>query len=347
MIRIVLADPNMEYLTRLENVLANYKDLAISIYTDKAALENALRSKKIDILLFESSIYDGQVSLGKDTLAIMLYDVEEAIPDSCKEFKKVNKYQRIGTIYQQVMYEFSEYARNRGIVIGGTKTKTIAFYSPIGGCGKTTLALATAIKLSMEGKKTFYLSYEDIASEGCVLQSANEKGLSEIAAVLESNVDFAIKIQGLLQQKNDNLFFLKHFDSPNDIYELSGEEREKILEILENTRLFDVIILDMGTSLSKDSLKVFDVAESIVLVERNSTISNYKMETFLAQSHILRQFKSKMVRLVNFHMGNGSGVNSDIPILGMVNASQNPESAGFIEWLSGQPVMNYALQLAQ
>ena len=347
MIRIVLADTNMEYLRRLEMVLANYKDLAISIYSDKTALENSLRSKKIDILLFDSSIYDGQVSLSKDTLAVMLYDVEEPIPDSCSGFKKVNKYQRIGSIYQQIMYEFSEYAKSRGIVIGGNKTKTIAFYSPVGGAGKTTLALATALKLSMEGKKTFYLSFEDAASDECVLPNNNERGLSEIAATLEANIDFTIKIQGLLQQKNDYLFYLKHFDSPNDIYELSGEEREKIIEIIENTKMFDVIVLDMGTTMSADALKVFDIAESIVLVERNQTIANAKMQLFLSQAHIMRQYQPKMTRVVNFHMGNGSGVNSDIPVVGMVQASQNPESAGFIEWLSNQSVMNFALQLIQ
>ena len=347
MIRIVLADSNMEYLRRLEMVLANYKDLAISIYTDKAALETALRSKKIDILLFGSDIYDGQVSLSKETLAVMLYDADELVPESLRDFKKVNKYQRIGTIYQQVMYEFSEYARSSGMVIGGNKTKTIIFYSPVGGAGKTTLALATALKLSMEGKKTFFLSFEDAPSDECVLPNNNEKGISEIAAVMESNIDFAIKIQGLLQQKNENLFYLKHFDSPNDVYELSGEEKEKLVEIIENTKLFDVIVLDMGSSLKQDELKVFDIAEAIVLVERNTTIANSKMNLFLSQAHIMNQYKGKMSRVVNFHMGSGSGINSDIPVIGMVNASQNPESAGFIEWLSGQSVMNFALQLAQ
>ena len=347
MIRIVLADTNMEYLKRLEMVLADYKDLAISIYSNKEALENALRSKKIDILLFGNTIYDGQVSLNKETLAVMLYDSDEPVPETCSAFKKVNKYQRIGTIYQQVMYEYSEYARSKGVVIGGAKTKTIAFYSPIGGSGKTTLALATAIKLSIEGKKTFYLNFEDLASDECVLPNANEKGISEIASVLESNVDFKIKIQGLLQQKNDNFFYMKHFDSPNDIYELSGEEREKIIDIIENTKLFDVIILDMGTSMNPDSLKPFDIAEAIVLVERNSTISNKKMEAFLSQTHILHQYKAKMSRVLNYYTGTESGVASDIPIVATINAVQNPESAGFIEWLAGQSVMNYALALVQ
>ncbi|MBR6095273.1 MAG: hypothetical protein IKP92_09675 [Lachnospiraceae bacterium] len=347
MIRIVLADTNMEYLQRLEMVLAEYKDLAISIYSDKAALENALRSKKIDILLFGSSIYEGQVTLSKETLAIMLYDAEEEVPESLISFKKVNKYQRIGNMYQQIMYEYSEYAKNKGVVIGGNKTQAIAFYSPVGGSGKTTLALATALKLAAEGKKTFFLSFEDAPSDGCVLPSNNDKGMSEIAAAMYSNVDYSIKIQGLLQQKGENLFYLKHFDSPNDIYELTGEERSKIIEIIENTKLFDVIVVDMGSSMKADELKIFDLVESIVLVERNTTIANGKLELFLAQAHIVNSCIDKMVRVVNFHMGSGSGVNSEIPVIGMINASQNPESAGFIEWLANQSVMNFALQLVK
>lgn len=347
MIRIVLADINLDYLRRLETVLANYKDLAISIYTEKYALENAIHSKKIDILLFSSDIYDGQISLSKDTLAVMLYDADEQVPESCTGFKKINKYQRIGSIYQQLMYEYSEYARRRGIVIGGAKTKTVVFYSPAGGTGKTTLALATALKLSLEGKKVFFLSYEDLPSDECVLPNSKDKGISEIAAIIDSNIDYKLKIQSLLQQKNDNLYYLKHFDSPNDIYELSGEEREKIIEIIENTQLFDAIVLDMSSGMSKDAIKVFDIADSIVLVERNTTIINTKFNIFFSQAHIMRQFQGKMFRVINFYMGSEGRISSDIPVIGRINASQNPESAGFIEWLSNQTVMEFALQLLE
>lgn len=345
MIKIALADSDLDYIGRLETVLNNYKELAISIYSEKKALENALASKKFDVLLFDPSIYEGQIEVGKDTLVIMLYDDELPVPDGCASYKKVKKFQRISTTYQQIMYEYSEYAQRKGIVIGGNKTRTIAVYSPIGGSGKTTVALATALRLSLEGKKTFYMNLEDAASDDCFLQSSSDKGLSEIAANLGTNIDFTMKIQGILQQKNDCMFYLKHFDSPNDVYELSGDERIDLLEKIENTKLFDVIVIDMSSSLKAEELKIFEAVDSILLVERNSSISNTKMKLFLNQMHIINNNKSKMSRVINFNMGMGSGVESDIPVVGTINATQNPESAGFISWLAEQPATNFALDL--
>ena len=345
MIKIALADSDLDYIGRLETVLNNYKELAISIYSEKKALENALASKKFDVLLFDPSIYEGQIEVGKDTLVIMLYDDELPVPDGCASYKKVKKFQRISTTYQQIMYEYSEYAQRKGIVIGGNKTRTIAVYSPIGGSGKTTVALATALRLSLEGKKTFYMNLEDAASDDCFLQSSSDKGLSEIAANLGTNIDFTMKIQGILQQKNDCMFYLKHFDSPNDVYELSGDERIDLLEKIENTKLFDVIVIDMSSSLKAEELKIFEAVDSILLVERNSSISNNKMKLFLNQMHIINSNKSKMSRVINFNMGMGSRVESDIPVVGTINATQNPESAGFISWLAEQPATNFALDL--
>ncbi|MBR1851721.1 MAG: hypothetical protein IJ794_00895, partial [Lachnospiraceae bacterium] len=65
-IKMAIADNNDEYIERLLNVLEGYEDLNLSVYTDRSALEQALASKHFDVFLFDPSVYDGQVEVGKN-----------------------------------------------------------------------------------------------------------------------------------------------------------------------------------------------------------------------------------------------------------------------------------------
>ena len=73
-------------------------------------------------------------------------------------------------------------------------------FRSVGGCGKTTLALTATSKLAMRGFKTLYINFEDIASEDCYLPQIAEKGISELAGFLGSEINFPMKLQSLLQR---------------------------------------------------------------------------------------------------------------------------------------------------
>ncbi|MEY8524317.1 hypothetical protein AALA90_15020 [Lachnospiraceae bacterium 38-10] len=100
-IKLAIADENEEYIERLLNVLKDYDDLSISVYTDKKNLEKALSEKYFDVLLFDMSVYEEQVSLGKTSLGIMLLDETEDVLAGYNDFPKIKKYQRINKIYKK------------------------------------------------------------------------------------------------------------------------------------------------------------------------------------------------------------------------------------------------------
>lgn len=341
LVRIAVADKNEEYLERLVDVLEEYKDLNLSVYTDRGSLETALTSRTFDILLFDSDLYDGQVVLKKNTLAVMLLDEDKAVPAACHDFHKINKYQRISGIYKQVLELYSEVCQDVGEFMGRRPVVSVAFYSPVGGCGKTTLALTAASKLAMRGYKTFYINFEDIASEDCYLAQTAEKGVSELVGFLGSDINFPMKLQSLLQTKMDNLYYLKHFDSPNDIYEMTNQEIGELLMEIGRSGLFEYIVVDMGVALDTKAMAIFEQMQKIVLVEKTDMIAAHKMKCFMAQSHILNAYGQKMVRVLNFDNGRGLETDSRIPMAGKVGAVQNPDSAQLITMFSGNAGVNF------
>ena len=341
MIRIAVADENEEYLDRLVSVLEEYKDLTLSVYTDRSGIETALASRTFDILLFDSDLYDGQTALKKNTLTVMLLDEDKAVPVSCQGFHKINKYQRISSIYKQILELYSEVCQDVGELMGRRPVVSAAFYSPVGGCGKTTLALVAASKLAMRGYKTFYINFEDIASEDCYLPQSADKGVSELAGFLGADINFPMKLQSLLQSKMDNLYYLKHFDSPNDIYEMTDQEVEELLREISRSGFFEYIIVDMGVALDARALGIFEQMQKIVLVEKPDAIAVHKIKCFMAQTHILNAHGQKMVRVLNFDNGRTAETNSQIPLAGRVGGVQNPDSAQLITVLAGNAGVNY------
>lgn len=341
LVRIAVADENGEYLERLVRVLEEYKDLTLSVYTDKSSLETALISRTFDILLFDSDLYDGQVALKKNTLAVMLLDEDKVVPETCRHFHKINKYQRISRIYKQILELYADISQNVGELMGRNPVISAAFYSPVGGSGKTTLALAAAAKLAMRGYKTFYINFEDIASEDCYLPQSGDKGISELAGYLGSEINFPMKLQSLLQTKGDNLYYLKHFDSPNDVYDLTEQEIGELLVEISRSGLFEYIIVDMGVALDTKARCIFDQVQKIVLVEKPDAIAVHKMKCFMAQTHILNAYGQKMVRVLNFDTGRSAETTGQIPLAGRVGGIQNPDSAQLITMLAGNPGVNY------
>lgn len=329
-IRIAIADNNEEYLERLLSVLEEYDEVNLSVYTDRHSLELALSSRQFDVLLFNPEVYDGQITLKKSTLPVLLLDEEQGVPESCREFTKVNKYQRISGIYKKVLELYAQISGDIGGVLGGDTVRMVAFYSPIGGAGKTTLALATATKLALMGYRTFYLNFEDIASEDCYLPQNAEKGISEIVASLGSDINFSMKIQSFLQTKMENLYYMNHFDSPNDVYEIKEEEIEELLEHISKTGLFDFIVIDMGTSISSKARRIFEIVQKIILVERSDAISARKMQCFLNQAHIINAYGGKMLRVLNFGSGSGKMLDSEVKIGGRIGALHNPDAEQLI-----------------
>lgn len=334
-IRLAIADSDTEYLKRLSDGLEEYKELNFSVYAEKESLEKALREKRFDVFLFDASVYERGLSLGNTSLAILLLNDSGDIPAGCENFPKIKKYQRISIIYKKILETYADICGHRGVLSEQKQTRIVAFYSPVGGSGKTTMALVAASRLAAMGYKTFYLNLESIASDHCYLPQTGGKGMSDLLGCLGTNVNFGMKLQGLLQTKIENFFYLNHFETPNDIYEMRSDEIGELAASMLGTGLFDFLVIDMDTSIDERALKTFDIADQIVLVEKPDVAAEAKLKIFFKQAHIIQEYGRKMRRILNFDIGKANAGRMDIPQIGKIGMVQNPDAAQLITMLSG------------
>lgn len=346
-IRIAIADENRDYVERLLCVLEDYEDLAISVYTDERSLNEALVSKRFDVLLFDPQIFKLQTSLKNVVLPIMLLNDSFDVPDIFKDVCKIKKFQRISRIHQQILELFSDASKDIGATFVNKRVGTILVYSPVGGVGKTTMALALATRLARTGRKTLYVNFEDIASEDCYLPQDGGKGLSEMVANLGENINFSLKIQGLVKEKEGNLYYFNHFDSPNDVLELQASEIQELVEKITQSGVFDSIVIDTGVTPNEKLRMLLEISDSIVIIEKNDMMAARKLSVFYSQSHLINEYASKMRRVVNFDRGKGSRVTPNIPVVGVIDEVQSPDAAQFISALASSPSLDFAAQLAE
>lgn len=174
---------------------------------------------------------------------------------------------------------------------------------------------------------------------------SDAKGLSEMAANLGENINFTMKLQSLIQKKQDRLYYLAQFQSPNDLYELSEDEEKELIDVICNTGLFDILVIDMGVSVNQKALALFELSDKIQVIEKPDVISMEKMKCFYRQSHIINAYGNKMSRTVNFYRGKDNIVETDIPIVGRINVTQNPDPTQFVEAMAKDSCTNYLLQM--
>lgn len=334
LIKMAIADENTEYIERLMNGLEKHNELTIAVYTEKRSLENALATKKIDILLFSPELYNGQISLPKSTLAVLMADDETDIPESCRNFAAIRKYQRISSIYSRLLEMYADVCSN--VVVGGGRyTKKVVVYSPIGGVGKTTVALAAATRLAMQGQSVLYLNFEDIASEACYLpQTDSDKGMSELLATLGTDTNMALKLQGLTHEKIPKLYYMNHFTSPNDSYEMRADELEELLNKIANTGLYDYLVIDTETSLADKKRTLFEQADKIVIVNKQDMLAEEKMKCFMRQTHILNEYADRMVVVMNQATQAVPAAQTQLPIVEVISRMQNTDAEKIISSLA-------------
>ena len=194
-IKVAIADKNKEYLERLVVGLEKYSDISLAVYSDEESLERAFQERKYDVFLFDPDVYMQSAAYfhTRADLKILLDDKEKVIADVYADAKRVDKYQRVSRIYKKILELYSEVC-GREIAQEDGYTSVVAYYSPVGGAGKTTLALVSAAKSALLGKRTFYISFEDIASEDCYLHQGDDEGLSELMCHIERNTNLSFLI---------------------------------------------------------------------------------------------------------------------------------------------------------
>jgi Mrp family chromosome partitioning ATPase len=293
-IKLLIATADGDYAEHLSNVFAEkYADkFEVSVCSSAERLQDLLAANRFNTALLSPN-FAASVGLSAIQMPLILTDETGATEDSVSSFRKMRKYQRVSSIVGTILENYAEIGRDLG-EIGGKKAHITAVWSPCGGVGKTTVALAYAAHKVSSGKQTVYLDLENFSSTAAYFQE-NGKSISKVFEKLEANVQMFL--MGIRQQDSGSgISYFCGAENYDDMNILTPDDIEKLINACAVDA--DELVIDLSSQCDERVRKVFDLAGTVLLVCDPSSTAQAKLRQFISQHNVFGRIQSKTI-LVN------------------------------------------------
>lgn len=290
-IKLALLDSDQNYLNRIVTAFnIKYADkLEIYSFTKLESAMAALEPSRIDVLVASDTFVVESSALPKRCQ--LAYFVESADVDSVNDQRAICKFQKADLIYRQILSIYSEYAGSAsGLKLGDDSCKVIAFTSPCGGVGSSTMAAACALHYAARGKRTLYLNFERFGSSDAFFAAEGQFDMSGIIFALKSKkTNLSMKMESCVKQDPRGVYFYSQSKVALDMLELGADEIGRLISEARLSGNYEYVIADLEFGMDRASLQILRQAGAIVWTGDGSEISNRKLARAYQALTILEQ----------------------------------------------------------
>lgn len=293
-IQLLIAVSDMDYSEHLSRVLMEkYEELFEISVCSSAERLRGLTEKHYDAALIDAQLMQSMPARAA-TLPLLLHNEMEELPASAQGMKFIEKYQRISLIVSQLLEQYAD-AVPGSSMFGGSKGTVTVVWSPAGGCGKTTTALALAAQRVAEGRKTAYLNLESFSSTAAYFPQTG-KSISTVFGKLDSNVEALL--QSIRQQDSGSgIYYFCQPENYDDINVLSPED--VVLLATNCARIVDELVIDLSSSCDEKTKRLLTLADAVLLVQDATQTAHVKLSQFCTQNSIFKEIFPKTVVVAN------------------------------------------------
>lgn len=278
-IKLAILEKDRSYLTRIVSAFsARYADkLEIYSFTDYQVAMANLDLAKIEVFVANDA-FDVDVKALPRRCGFA-YLVDSMDIETVNGQQAICKFQKADLIYKQILSIYSENAGNvSGLKLGDEATRIIAFATPSGGCGSSSMAAACALHFAAQGLRVLYLDLEKFGTADCFFEGEGQFDMSDVIFALKSKkANLALKLESCVKKDHRGVNFFAPTKIALDMLELRTENVLRLLSELKVTGSYDYIVMDLDFSLEKDMLDIYRQAHCVVAVGDGSHISNTKI----------------------------------------------------------------------
>jgi MinD-like ATPase involved in chromosome partitioning or flagellar assembly len=315
-INLVIVDDDDFYVDNLSNYLRinQANKFQVNCFTNYNSFQSYLsRPLKIDILLINGKLYKEEIEDKSEATVILL---SEGRKGRFENLPSINKYQTGDKIVNQVLNIFAEKSLepiNLNTSMN-KKTKIISMYSPIGGVGKTCIALGLSQLCIEQGKTAIYLNLETIQSTPVFFNCSSEINLTHIFYYLkENNMNLKLKIQtSRLCDQVTKIHYFAPPESCREIHELEVEDLNRFLMELRNLEEYDYIFIDMSSELTENNFTVLNNSDEIIFIITPDIMTSIKCSSLVREFEIMGTSSSSIEERIRLVLNKNSGRMSDI-----------------------------------
>ena len=201
------------------------------------------------------------------------------------------KYSRADAIAAAVFDIYAHLTGRQALLVKKNDVKLIAFASYCGGTGCTTICRAVSQELArFRSLRVMYISLEDVVSASDFLPLQEDGASGSIKT--ESEYLYRLLGKGTVPFLESYIikdpFGVCSFAptaGKNPIRELSDEEMQRLLASLMDSGTFDVVAVDLSTSIGEGAMTVCRAADRICLIAKAE-------EPGMREKHYLRHLES-------------------------------------------------------
>lgn len=294
-IQLLIGIDDIDYMEHLSRVLAQqYADLfEVSACSTREGLEDMLSHRHFEVALVSPALTNAFVGR-RVQLPLLLWDGMEAVEVQAENWVRLRKYQRISSLTGEILEHYAGVS-NRSGGFDTARGRITAVWSPAGGSGKTTVALACAAQRVAEGKRTVYLNLESFSSGPVYFQEAGKS----ISAVFEKlDGDVSLLMQGIRQQDSGSgIGYYGRPENYDDIEALTVEDFQLLVE--GSADGVDELIVDLSSQCNEKVRKVLEMSDTVLLVVDSSSTAQVKWEQFRTQHNIYHEISGKSRLVAN------------------------------------------------
>jgi len=306
-VKLLVATFDTEYAGLFSNHISEHHAniIDISVCSTLECFGDTLKKQKFDVALIDTA-FIGSIDTSSIHLPLLLWsDNENTVDEIPQELGRVNKYRRISSIVATVLEKYAPVSGRRfGLDL--KKANITAVWSPAGGVGKTTVALAYASSnVSAENmprdnrvinKEVFYLNLENFSSVPAFFNKPG-KSISSVFEMLDSHEgNTKILVRGICN-RDKGVMYLNKPDNYDDMNILTSENIRELISSCSS--LADELVVDLSCTCDARTESVFEAADKIFIVTEQSTSTGVKMMQFISQNDIYERIKEKVVFIAN------------------------------------------------
>lgn len=276
---LAICDGEKQYAIKLMEAFGERKGLGFQIhaFSDAGELRQFANRTKIEILLITGKLLSENPDCFVAGEIILLSDGK--IYEQFLDYKTIYKYQSAEQIWKEVLGYYADYAAPvAGIYSGKKEFEVHGIFSPIGRCGKSTLAKVLAEHFGKR-KKTLLL---DLQSYGAFQEQLGEEALWDLSDIIyflrEGRKTFLYKLGSVVQSK-DRYDYVLPMKLPADIRSVTPAEWAELLEKLAADSDYQVIIMDFGCDVC-GLLQLLSQCTRVYIPMLTDAYSQRKMDNF-------------------------------------------------------------------
>ncbi|MDR0491523.1 MAG: hypothetical protein LBH28_09810 [Oscillospiraceae bacterium] len=297
-IRLLIAADDIEYTEHLSNFLSEkYSDtFFVSVCIASERLLELLSAQDFDVALLDTSLI-GSTAIGSVRMPLLLWDENEFLSDTCCNFARISKYQRISSIVGEILENYAKVS-TPGICLDSDKSSITAIWSPAGGVGKTTVALAYASGKAANGESVLYLNLEHFSSTQAFFANVG-KSISSVFEMLEKNEgNLQMLIRGILC--HDTGTGVSYFCKPDNFDDMNILSAEDIATLtMSCAGITDELIIDLPCTCDERIRQVFEYADRVLLVTDQTSAAQAKLRQFASQHSVFERIRGKAALIAN------------------------------------------------